>query len=164
MPIIISGSQTVKTSPNKPSSRNEQNGHLAHRASIAIGEQYSQHAYQQEYQTRRMGEPIFSAPQEQFHQLRQQSQQQMQQSPAADNNNSVDRSGSPWNNSVAVQDYQMQLMLLEQQNKRRLSIHRREQGIARLAAQVERYRDIATAPPPSSSPSSYHTAGFDLKY
>ncbi|KAL0259367.1 hypothetical protein SLS55_005103 [Diplodia seriata] len=166
------GSQTVKTSPNKPSSRNEQNGHLAHRASIAIGEQYSQHAYQQEYQTRCMGEPIiqqtpqrqFSAPQEQFHQPRQQSQQQMQQGPAADNNNSVDRSGSPWNNSLALQDYQMQLMLLEQQNRRRLSIQRREQGIAKLAAQIERYRDIATGPLPSSSPSSYHTAGFDMKY
>lgn len=151
MPIIISGSQAVKTLPYRPlcaqpsarprpgpsrsaserlpdkmrfrlsdsnlpatvaevghdGSRNEQDRHLTHRASIAIGEKYPQQAYQQENQFHGMGPrdfqpqpPQFSAsPQERMHhQLARQRQmarnQLLQQIENASNNN-IDKDSPP---------------------------------------------------------------------
>lgn len=150
MPIIISGSQAVKSLPYRPlcappsarprpgpsrsaserlpdkmrfrlsesnlpatvaevghgGLRNEQDRHLTHRASIAIGEKYPQQTYQQENQFHCMGPqdfqpqpPRFSAsPQERIHQLAQQrhmaQNQRLQQMENASNNN-IDKNSPP---------------------------------------------------------------------
>ncbi|KAB2571412.1 putative Xaa-Pro aminopeptidase [Lasiodiplodia theobromae] len=87
-------------------SRNEQDRHLTHRASIAIGEKYPQQAYQQENQFHGMGPqdfqpqpPQFSAShQERMHHLAQQRQmaqnQRLQQMKNASNNN-IDKDSPP---------------------------------------------------------------------
>lgn len=70
------------------------------------------------------------------------------------------------NGAMEKPDYQIQLELLEQQNKKRLEMARQEyrEKLARKNEASNPKESPAQPTSSSPSPSSYYTAGFDMKY
>lgn len=184
-------------------SRQQRERHVTHRASIAMGEQYSL-PYRQEGWRYSQQQPRESLPQHRFeqqlsklaHQMQLQEKQRQHESrrqqhrqtyhqgtssyacpsgSAREIDNVYDPASSPHPpyspsspmNAHQLQDYQMQLMLLEQQNKKRLLMARQAQQDAvqkEVSSLAGGGVGSAMVSRMSSSPDSYYSAGFDMKY